>query len=196
MNAIQIRGGEVLRGDVLHRGSVVVSGERIEANGSVEDALGQTIDADGLITSPGFIDLQINGGHGIDLQSGPDGLWELAEVLPRHGVTSFLPTLISPSADQARALLKVLANRPADLVGAQPLGTHLEGPMLNPVRCGAHGVNRLQPPSDRLIEGWSAAAGVALVTLGPGAGRRHFRCQRTPSTGRRHCCRSLQRDRR
>ena len=39
--------------------------------------------------------------------------------------------------------------------------------MLAPVRKGAHPPAHLAPPSAELIDGWSADAGVVLVTLAP-----------------------------
>ncbi len=125
------------------------------------------IDADGLLVSPGFIDLQINGGHGLDLTTEPTSMWALGELLARHGVTAFLPTIISsPPAvtDRAMAALRV---RPTDHRGAEPLGLHFEGPMLNPDRAGAHDAGNLVAPGPGLVTGWSRANGVALVTLAP-----------------------------
>ena len=43
--------------------------------------------------------------------------------------------------------------RPTGFVGAEPLGLHLEGPMLNPERRGAHDPALLRPPSPALVEG-------------------------------------------
>ena len=63
--------------------------------------------------------------------------------------------------------MATLADRPAGFVGAEPLGLHLEGPMLDPARKGAHPTEWLRPPSPAVIEGWSRARGVALVTLAP-----------------------------
>src|SRR5204862_5164248 len=50
---------------------------------------------------------------------------------------------------------------------AVPLGLHLEGPMLNPARRGAHAERHLRLPSPAVIDGWTPGAGVALVTLAP-----------------------------
>jgi N-acetylglucosamine-6-phosphate deacetylase len=112
---------------------------------------------------PGFIDLQLNGAGGIDVTTQPDRLAELAADLPRHGVTAFLPTVITClPAVRARALHAPLP----DDAGAVPLGLHLEGPMLSPARIGAHPADLLAPPSDELIEGW-AAPRVRLVTIAP-----------------------------
>ena len=55
--------------------------------------------------APGFVDLQINGGHGIDLAGEPERLGELAALLPRYGVTAFCPTIVSsPPGVVERAL--------------------------------------------------------------------------------------------
>jgi N-acetylglucosamine-6-phosphate deacetylase len=128
--------------------------------GSVE------LDAAGGFVVPGFVDVQVNGAHGIDLASQPDALAELAAVLPRYGVTAFCPTIVtSPPSVVAEALVAWRSMRPGG--GAVPLGLHLEGPMLNARRRGAHDVGLLRPPAPEVIAGWSRDAGVALVTLAP-----------------------------
>jgi N-acetylglucosamine-6-phosphate deacetylase len=52
---------------------------------------------------------------------------------------------------------------------AAPLGLHVEGPFLAPERRGAHDPRHLTAPSAAMVEdeGWSQAAGVAIVTLAP-----------------------------
>jgi N-acetylglucosamine-6-phosphate deacetylase len=113
---------------------------------------------------PGFIDLQINGAHGVDVTTQPDRIGDLATVLPRYGVTAFLPTVITCTADvRARALAAALP----DGAGAVPLGLHLEGPMLSPARHGAHPVEALVEPSLDVIDSWCPERGVRLVTIAP-----------------------------
>lgn len=115
-----------------------------------------------------MIDLQVNGAGGHDLTESPERLWDVAAVLPRYGVTAFLPTLVSPSwavVDRARAALAQGA--PAGFDGAMPLGWHVEGPFLNPARAGAHDPTSLQAPSVEPVADWSPASGVRVVTLAP-----------------------------
>lgn len=129
----------------------------------------QRIDASGLLVAPGLIDLQVNGAAGVDVTAEPDRLWEVAAALPRHGVTSFLPTLVTTDArTRDRALATLAAGRPDGVpVGARPLGLHFEGPMLSPLRFGVHDRQLLREPSAELIAGWSAEAGLAMVTIAP-----------------------------
>ena len=115
-----------------------------------------------------MIDLQVNGAGGHDLTESPERLWDVAAVLPRYGVTAFLPTLVSPSwsiVDRARAALA--SGPPAGFEGATPLGWHVEGPFLNPARAGAHDPAALQQPSTRPVADWSPATGVRVATLAP-----------------------------
>jgi N-acetylglucosamine-6-phosphate deacetylase len=60
----------------------------------------------GRIAVPGLVDLQVNGFAGVDLMAADvDEMRALAAALPHHGVTAFLPTLITASAaDTDRAL--------------------------------------------------------------------------------------------
>jgi len=157
-----------------HRGGVlVIDGDRLEVIADGIDASRPhhpppTIDATDLLVAPGFVDVQCNGGFGIDLAAEPERLWELGALLPRHGVTAWLPTIVtSPASVRERALATLAAGPPGGWSGAVPLGLHLEGPMLNPARNGAHDPRHLAAPSPDLYGGWSREAGVALVTLAP-----------------------------
>jgi N-acetylglucosamine-6-phosphate deacetylase len=165
MAVVRIGGGRVLFQEELVSKMVTVADGLIR---SVSDEGGPVdIDATGLIIAPGFIDVQINGGYGLDLASDADSMWELGRRLPSSGVTGFLPTIISSAASWTQAALRAVKQRPASYRGAEPIGLHLEGPMLNPARCGAHEVRHLAPPRTALIEGWTREGGVAMVTLAP-----------------------------
>jgi N-acetylglucosamine-6-phosphate deacetylase len=164
---VVVVGGRVVGSSGLRDAAISIRDGVIESVGSRPDAEGRIIDASGLLVAPGYVDLQCNGSYGIDLASEPERLWDLAALLPRHGVTSFLPTIVSsPSSVVDRALVAI-NQRPPGFRGTDPLGLHLEGPMLNPDRRGAHALEHLRPATPATIAGWSKAAGVVMVTLAP-----------------------------
>src|SRR4030081_1217096 len=86
--------------------------------------------------TPGFIDLQVNGLAGHDAASGADEITAISSLLPRYGVTAFLPTLISRPIDEVVAFVDACAAAAAP--GARVLGAHVEGPFLHPSYRGAH----------------------------------------------------------
>jgi N-acetylglucosamine-6-phosphate deacetylase len=161
----------VTPGGLLH-GAVLVDGDRVRAVGPRESLPcppgARRIAASGLLLAPGFIDLQLNGGFGMDFTADPSSIWNVAAKLPRYGVTSFLPTVItSPASTISRAQRVLREGRPARFTGAEPLGLHLEGPFLNPQKRGAHNPAYLLLPDMALADGWSPESGVSMVTLAP-----------------------------
>ena len=127
----------------------------------------EAIDASGLVVSPGLVDLQINGGYGHNLQDDPGVVWDLGRKLPASGVTSFLPTIISGPRSINRSMLEALRARPTGYCGAEPLGAHFEGPMLNPRHSGVHPHEHLTGVSADVIKDWHRSAGVTMVTIAP-----------------------------
>ena len=127
-----------------------------------------TMDAKGNYLVPGFIELQVNGGFGFQFTTQNDSIWEVAEKITRFGVTSFLPTIITSPLETVTNAQAVVTKDPGkDFVGASPLGLHVEGPFLNPIKKGAHPESLIQPPSLKSVEDWSLDNGIRLVTLAP-----------------------------
>lgn len=128
----------------------------------------RVMDGHGATLAPGFIELQINGGFGRDFTEQPDSIWQVGSLLPRFGVTTFLPTVVtSPAETVAKAMRVVTQDRPSGYRGAEPLGLHVEGPFLNPGKKGAHNPLYLRQPSPELVRDWTPENGVRLVTLAP-----------------------------
>jgi len=153
-------------------GAVLIDGPQILAVGPADEisrpAGADEIDASGLILVPGFIDLQINGAFGHDFTADPASIWAVAAQLPRYGVTSFLPTIVtSPLETVAAAQEAVSRGLNYGPAGAIPLGVHIEGPFLNPEKKGAHNPAYLRLPDPEVVRQWSSARGVRLVTLAP-----------------------------
>lgn len=141
---------------------------RMGSSGSLTGPLDTPyVDAAGMFVAPGFIDLQVNGAFGDDFTAHPETIWRVAEQLPRFGVTSFLPTLVTCDLAQTARAQDVLRERPAHFRGAEPLGLHLEGPFLNPQKKGAHNPAYLREPDSARVPHWSRENGVWLVTLAP-----------------------------
>jgi N-acetylglucosamine-6-phosphate deacetylase len=152
--------------------ALLVEGNRIAAVGTVEEVPrppeARIVEAGGLFLAPGLIDLQLNGGFGLDFTADPSTIWEVAARLPQYGVTSFLPTIItSPVETVAAAQVVLRAGPPPGSRGATGLGLHLEGPFLNPAKRGAHNPAHLRLPAVNAIADWSVENGVRLVTLAP-----------------------------
>jgi len=100
------------------------------------------IDLSGLTLFPGFIDLHIHGAVGVDtMAAGSADLLRTADFLARHGVTSWLPTLVPAAVEQyqtaIQAITECLDHQRANGGGAQVYGVHYEGPFVNSEQCGA-----------------------------------------------------------
>jgi N-acetylglucosamine-6-phosphate deacetylase len=148
----------------------VVSGEVFTADGRIVEVRPAALDGSPPWVCPGFIDIQINGSHGIDIATMPHRITELARRLPAEGTTAFLPTVITCPHDQRARVLDVMRSmrgRAPDAGSAVAIGLHLEGPLLSPARAGAHPVEHLSEPARCPTSDWAAESGVALVTIAP-----------------------------
>lgn len=135
----------------------------------------ERVDCEGSIIAPGFIDVQINGGYGIDFSQASEdvssGVSFVAKKILEHGVTSFCPTLVtSPPAVYHKVLPQVKVHN-GGKHGAGVLGFHLEGPFISVEKKGAHPEQFLRTfhsdgPQD-LIEAYGSLDNVAMVTLAP-----------------------------
>jgi N-acetylglucosamine-6-phosphate deacetylase len=173
------RRGQVLLDGALVRADLVVDGGMI-AEVSVDPPYGDLddgdVDCEGLVISPGFIDLQCNGAGGVDITTEPDRVLDVAAELPRFGVTSFLPTVVTASASTRAAAIDAMSElrrQPTATTGgrrvATPLGLHFEGPMISRQHLGAHVPRFATDPSAMLaeVDAWASSGVVALVTLAP-----------------------------
>jgi N-acetylglucosamine-6-phosphate deacetylase len=158
-------------GDLDSPSALLLDGGRIAAVGTDAERQGadaeRVIDASGLAAVPGYIELQINGIDGLDFTSDPPSLARVGAAPARHGVTAYLPTIVTspPGTVEAAAA----AWRGTDVAAGHPvpLGLHVEGPYLSPRRAGAHDPTLLRAPDPDEIAAWVASGGLRLVTLAP-----------------------------
>ncbi|MFJ5306798.1 N-acetylglucosamine-6-phosphate deacetylase [Streptomyces sp. NPDC088350] len=126
--------------------------------------------------APGLVDLQINGFGGYDLNAedtAPQTVIELTRALYRHGVTTFVPTLVTASHDRIAHALDVIATarRFDPLVRYSIPYAHLEGPHISTHDGprGVHDAAQIRPPSIEEFYRWQKSSGglVGMVTLSP-----------------------------
>jgi N-acetylglucosamine-6-phosphate deacetylase len=126
---------------------------------------------------PGFLDIHIHGGAGLDvMQASASELPRLGQFLMSHGVTGYLATTVAAPLDSTCVALARLADaiekKTSDDEGvaeARPLGIHLEGPFLSHKRRGVHPPEYLVEPTVKIFERlWQAARGhVRMMTIAP-----------------------------
>jgi N-acetylglucosamine-6-phosphate deacetylase len=129
--------------------------------------------SDGVLL-PGFVDLQVNGYFGVELDRVDGTGWAtVASRLAETGTTAFLPTFITcPIAemiDSLRRAAAIVGQLTAGHGRARVLGIHLEGPFISAKRAGAHNTAWIRKPDraaiDALLEAGSGL--VAVLTLAP-----------------------------
>src|SRR6202163_1795486 len=123
---------------VLPDGSIVAGLIRFDSTiSSIEPS-----DASSDYIFPGFVDLQVNGSHGIDVMTATaDGILEISQKLAREGTTAWLPTAVTSPIEHIekvhRVIREAIARQQRDnSAGARILGMHLEGPFISPMRLG------------------------------------------------------------
>ena len=160
------------------RGRDLASGEVVEVffEKGLIDAIVPVSAAEERWLSPGFIDLQINGFCGYDLNAAsltPEVVIALARQQVTLGVTTFLPTLITAAEERLLAALRSIAEarRISPLAAHMIPCVHVEGPHISPTDGprGAHPRAHVRPPDCEELERWQAASGglVGLVTVSP-----------------------------
>jgi N-acetylglucosamine-6-phosphate deacetylase len=141
------------------------------------------IDFADAIIAPGFVDVHMHGGAGLDvMQASEAEMPHLGRFLAQHGVTGYFPTTVAAPIDVTCAALERIANAIAagesgtngngsndNTSQARPLGIHLEGPFLSHARRGVHAPENLALPTVALFERlWQAARGhVRMLTIAP-----------------------------
>jgi N-acetylglucosamine-6-phosphate deacetylase len=163
----------VLTGDKITTGlAVLLADAKIEAvvpagDARCRDAL--SVDLQGQLLLPGFIDVQVNGGGGVLFNDDPslETIRAIGAAHRRFGTTGFLPTLISDDLDTiGQAIAAVQTSLDAHLPGA--LGIHIEGPFLNWARRGVHDPKHLRRLDNGVISLLcSLRGGRTVLTLAP-----------------------------
>jgi N-acetylglucosamine-6-phosphate deacetylase len=164
---------EILDAGILIREGVI---EAIGPRADISLPSGASeISASGQTAIPGFIDVHIHGAGGHDVMEGTEqAMAAVANMLARHGTTSFLATTVTASPDDTCRGVEGIARYITQQFGAaQPraevLGIHYEGPFISKVRRGVHPAEWVQLPSADLLQRFlhAAAGNARIVTIAP-----------------------------
>ena len=161
-------------GETLHEDHALLVGDTglvsVQPRAAVPtDCPTQTLNG-GLIT-PGFVDLQVNGGGGV-MFNDDQSVATLATIARAHATTgthALLPTLITDSPDRTRAAIDAVEQAITEQVPGI-VGIHLEGPHLSLSRKGAHDPRLIRPMTEEdlsLMLSASERLPNVMVTVAP-----------------------------
>ncbi len=143
------------------------TGDGWRAGATSADEIVDGTAAAGVYLTPGFIDLHGHGGGGASYDDGAEAIRAARAVHRSHGTTRAVISLVTAPLDHLAARVAVVA----ELTRTDPdiLGSHLEGPFLDPAHKGAHDESLLRTPEpgavERLLE--AGRGTIRQVTLAP-----------------------------
>lgn len=163
---IMTTSGEWERGWLRWHGSQIVG---MGPGNALDDDDVEIIDASGLTLLPGFVDVHVHGGMGYDaMDADPVGLQTVAQFYARHGVTAFLATTWTDTPTRiTKALETIAAAKGPQVNGATLIGAHVEGPYLNPQKCGAQNLGLIRRADPEEAMDWLEMGVVRLLSLAP-----------------------------
>ena len=122
----------------------------------------------GGILSPGFIDLQVNGGGGklFNNSSDKESLDQIIKAHQHFGTTSIMPTVISDSLNVLQRCTSTISNEINN--NKSLLGVHIEGPFFNVKYRGVHQKQYINTINNDYLNLFESLQGFpVMLTLAP-----------------------------
>lgn len=135
---------------LLYKGTIIGIDDKIDIQDIPEDASVEVIDASFCKITTGLVDTHIHGAFGCYFNDfSEDSLLKLLKLLPKHGITSILPTVMTASDYEIKnAITKLKSVAESAPKGSCRIeGIHLEGPYLAKKFAGVHPLDYLKMPS-------------------------------------------------
>jgi N-acetylglucosamine-6-phosphate deacetylase len=117
---------------------------------------------------PGFVDLHVHGGEGVDFSGGENAIRQFIRFHARSGTVAMAPTTSTAPVDVIEtALVNIETVRTTPRADeATVLGAHLEGPFINPGKLGAQR-DITRPGDATLALKWADLCRLVVATVAP-----------------------------
>lgn len=180
MKNLIITNGTIVTDELIHKGTIVVIGDRIIYVGdqvegdkikkTADTDVFEIIDAKGGYIAPGLIDVHMHGVNGAELMdANSEALRTMGHFVVQHGTVAFLPSTVTASKENTKKVSQLIADYNGGDDEAEILGIHLEGPYINEEYKGAQYGPAIRHADLKEMEELYAILGekLRLVTLAP-----------------------------
>lgn len=139
-------------GKLIKNGCILIEGEKIAKIGQLEELkdLGQAkvFNCKNHFAVPGFIDIHLHGGGGIDFMgSSSESIIQALKLHLENGTTSALPAILTDTHERILEAIKVLIEVKKSGKGIpEIIGLHLEGPYISREKSGAQLKKHIRKP--------------------------------------------------
>ena len=159
-------GLDIPRGDILIEGTRIAGIYDGTAHNTPALPAHETIDGEGFMALPGFVDVHCHGRNSHDFcDASEEGVNEIGLGKLSEGVTTLLPTTLTVSEQRlcdALSAIRRYNNR-----GCKMPAIHLEGPFVNPAMKGAQNPDHIRKPDAALVERLNAIYPIDKITYAP-----------------------------
>ena len=161
--------------EIIKNGSLLIEGEKIARIGRiVESEIPQQAEVFSFknhLAVPGFIDIHLHGGEGIDfMDSSPESIAQALKIHLKNGTTSLLPTIMTASHQQMLKAIKTLIQVKKKFKDIpEIIGLNLEGPYISREKSGALAKKFMRTPSLAEMKEYIEASekSIKIMTVAP-----------------------------
>ena len=161
MERILLKNAKIVMGNKIIKGSLLIEDSKIknifenkENINSENLEINKTIDLEGKILGPAFIDVHTHGADGADaMDISEDGLKKISKYLASEGTGNFLATTLTSSKEILKETLETIGKlQNKDIDGANIFGVHMEGPYFSVEYKGAQNDKYMKPAGTKELE--------------------------------------------